>query len=471
MTNSETTNLGAKAAPSPAPDTPAPRAHGFFDNVVLTTGASACSAVLGLFTGTLSARFLEATGRGELAAIQLLAAWISIVATLGMRETVVYFAAREPERSGRVLATATVITLVSAPFLIAAAYPFLPYLLAGQRPAVIHSARLYLIALVPLTALILMPQHILRARRDLLPWNILRLAPAVGWMAVLLVAWAASWRDARTLAFGYGLSMAVLIIPSWIVAARLVNKPIVPQRLLARPMLAYGLPSMAANIPQSLNGAMPQIFLAAMLPPRILGLYVVALSWSGACMPVLGSISALALARVASQASAEDRHTVLAQTIRMTVLLAAAVGVILLAMTPAAISILFGKEFVASIPAAMVLLVGSLTLGVVLVLEEALRGLGNTKAIAPCEIAGLLGTVLLLALLLRPFGLMGAATAAAVGVFVTGAMVLRTIQHTTGVRLRNMLLPKRADVHLLLLRIGELVHRVRLWRSTIPVGN
>lgn len=391
-----------------------------------------------------------------------------MVSTLGMRETVVYFSAREPLRAGRVLATGTIMTLIAAPVLIVAAYPFVPYVLAGQRPPVIAAGQLYLIILVPLMILIYMPQHALRARDELVAWNVVRLAPAFSWVIVLLVAWALHWSDARSFAFGFAISLALLVLPSWIVAVKLVAKPVRPEKALVKPMLDYGLPSLGATLPQSLNARMPQIVIAAMLPAEALGLYAVALSWSAACMPAMEAISTLVLARVASQQSDEARRVVFSQTIRMTVLLATGLGVILALATPFAVVILFGPAFRGSIPAAIVLCIASVCMGVVYVAEEALRGLGNTKAIVPCELAGLILNTVALFFFLRPLGLFGAALASLLSTVAIAFLVILVIRRNSGVPLKTILCPRRADVALLGRRIRQTFDRLH-GRETEPV--
>ena len=71
-------------------------------------------------------------------------------------------------------------------------------------------------------------------------------------------------------------------------------------------MLTYGLPCMMTGLPQMLNLRLDQIAMAALLSSRELGLYVVAVAWSGGAAPLLNSIGAVLLPAVAASADRQQ---------------------------------------------------------------------------------------------------------------------------------------------------------------------
>src|SRR5262245_18517878 len=257
-------------------------------------------------TGVLSARLLGAAGRGELGAIQTWPNVLATIAVLGLPDALVYYCARRPEDSGVYLTSAVCLALlVSIPFGFVA-YLVMPWLLSAQTPQVISVARLYL-AIIPLYGLLGMIYHPLRGRNDLYTWNLLRLCPSVGWLILLLIGWLLGGTNPGFLARGYLIVLFVLCIPvTWVVVKR-VPGPLRSRLSLWQPMLRFGLPSLASIAPQMLNMRMDQMLMAALLPPRVLGLYVVAAAWSGAVNPIISALAAVLFPRVASGNTETER--------------------------------------------------------------------------------------------------------------------------------------------------------------------
>jgi O-antigen/teichoic acid export membrane protein len=78
-------------------------------------------------------------------------------------------------------------------------------------------------------------------------------------------------------------------------------------------------------------------------------------------------------------------------------------------VTSTMIPVLFGQAYAAAVPAALVLVVANGINAVNLTLADGLRGLGRPPSILVSETLGLVFTCVLLLVLLRRFGSMGAA--------------------------------------------------------------
>ena len=107
----------------------------FAKQVAITVGANGGLAVLNFASGTLAARLLGPTGRGELAAIQTWAGFLATVATLGLTEAVVLFCAREPNRAGRYISSAVVLGLIGCAPMLLLSYLLMPILVVGSSAA------------------------------------------------------------------------------------------------------------------------------------------------------------------------------------------------------------------------------------------------------------------------------------------------------------------------------------------------
>lgn len=421
-------------------------------NIAISAATNVGIAALGLLSGPLAARLLGPTGRGEVAAIQNLFWLAAILAMLGLPEAATYFTARHPGDAGRVLATGIALPLLAMPVCFAVMYPLVPRILAAQPAEVQHAARWILLA-VPLYAAIVVGTNTVRGANKLIHWNLLRLLPGAGWLVFLAGAWLWGMKNPVRIALGYIAVLACIVVPTVWIAATLVPPGWSPSAKLAKPMLRYGIPLAGAAIPQTLNLRLDQILIGAFLPPYQLGLYVAAVAWSTAVFLMPNAIGNVLFPKIASSAASPvQRAELLAQGVRIGILTSGTVGIFLLALTPYAIPLLFGRAFAAAVPVAYILIVAAMICGLNIIFEESLRGLGDTQGVFWGEGCGLAITVLSLVLLLKPLGIVGAGVASILGYGTTCAVLIVRICGATGFSLVG-LLPRRADLHFLGLRL------------------
>jgi O-antigen/teichoic acid export membrane protein len=421
-------------------------------HIAIAAATNVGIAALGLMSGPLAARLLGPAGRGEVAAIQNLFWLTALLAMLGLPEAATYFTAHHPGEAGHVLATGIALPILTMPVCFAAMYPLVPRVLAAEPPEVQHAAQRILLA-VPLYAAIVVATNTVRGSNKLLHWNLLRLLPGAGWLLFLAAAWLWRMKDPVRIALGYIAVLACIVAPALWMAGRLVPSSWSPSPKLAAPMLRYGIPLAGAAIPQTLNLRLDQILIGAFLPPAKLGLYVAACGWSTAVFLLPSAIGNVLFPKIASAAAspAERLHTV-AHGVRIGIVASASVGACLLALARYAIPLLFGKPFAAAVPVAYVLILAAVICALNIIFEESLRGLGDTRGVFLGETVGLAITVLALALLLPRFGIIGAGVASIFGYGTTCAVLIVRICTTTDFSLAG-LLPRRADLHFLALRL------------------
>lgn len=423
---------------------------------VLTAGTNIALAALGMVSGIIAARLLGPHGRGELAAIQTWPSFVATLAMLGMPEAIVYYSARDRSAAGRYLASAIVVALISSGPFIFVAYLLMPLLLHAQAPTIVWAGRWYLF-IVPIFALVGMLVNPLRGLSDFAPWNLMRLMPNTLWIGVLIVAWRSSHATPTFVAAANLLALALLVFPFAALVTRRIPGPFTPDSKKLPSMLRYGFPCMMTGMPQMLNLRLDQMLMAALLPPHDLGLYVVAVAWSGAAAPLLSAVSSVMTPAVASAADATHGARRLASGVRITISLAIVLCLTLAMVTPVAVVILFGERFRAAIPAALILMPAAGVLGLNLVLQEGLRGMGHPYAPLQAELAGLAVTAVALALMLRPMGIMGAAIASLLGYSTVNAVLLINTRRCTRTSLRDLLLPRLGDFKHTLVRLVALV--------------
>ncbi len=425
-------------------------------NTALTAATNILLAGLGVVSGVLAARLLGPHGRGQLGAIQTWPSFVASLAMLGMPEALVYYSARDPSEAGRYLGSAMVVALVSSVPFVLVGYLLTPLMLHAQAPAIVRAGRWYLLLVLIFASAGLLPNP-LRGRSDFASWNLMRIMPNTLLIGVLMLAWWFSRAVPTFVAAGNLIALALLVFPFAAIVVCRIPGPFALDSTKLPSMLRYGFPCMMTGMPQMLNLRLDQMLMAALLPPRDLGLYVVAVAWSGAAAPFLSAVSAVMAPAVASAADTAHGARRLASGARITVALAIVLCLILTALTPVALVIFFGELFRASIPAALVLIPAAGILGFNLVLQEGLRGMGRPYAVLRGELAGLAVTVVALAVMLRPMGIMGAAIASLLGYSTVTAVLLANARRDAGMTLRELLVPQLSELKLTLGRLTGLL--------------
>lgn len=416
----------------------------FGSNVALTLACNVTLGALALITGPLCARLLGPSGRGELAAIQNLYWLIATLALLGLPEATLYFTARRAAEPRRILNSAILFSLLSFPVFYLAVYFFVPALLAAQSQNVVTTARWILLGM-PLYAISLIPQYSLRGQNDIVWWNFSRVLPTLSWVALLLVLPLIARPTSANFAFAYLGMFGVAALPTIIVTAKRVPGNNRPQPKLWPEMLRYGIPMGGSAIPIILNLRLDQMLMAAFVPARTLGLYVVAVAWSSTVPPVLLAIGMVLFPRIASL-DEQLRGPLLAQGARLGMGAAVIMVLITAALTPFAVPLLFGRAFQESVAVSIVLVFAAAVSGMNVIFEEGLRGLGDTTAVFWSELAGLAVTAVGLAIFLRPLGIVGAGIASVLGYLGTFSFLVMRVSHRTNQSLEQLLVIRTGDL-------------------------
>jgi O-antigen/teichoic acid export membrane protein len=372
-----------------------------------TAAASAALAIVGLLTGMLAARLLGVEGRGQLAAAQAWPLFLATLGSFGLTEAIAYFVARSPSRARAALATGLLLAVPFTLVAVLAGVWLLPRMLRGQSMEVQQVAMLCLL-LVPLLTLSAAPSQALRGVGRYQAWNVLRLVTPLAWLTTLLAVRGTDHATVPTLALAFIGATALSGLVTHLHAWRTLGGSAGPERSLFRPMLTYSAPTMAAMIPHWLNLRLDQLFLIALIDARALGLYVVAVAWSGATRPLAEVVAHNA---VPALAGAKDTWQRSRRVYRAGAVAAIGTSVLLLAATPTLLPFIFGVEFRAAIPVALVMVLAGGVEATNAVGAECLRGVGRPRAVLLAECVGLAVTVVALPVLVLLGGIIGAACA------------------------------------------------------------
>jgi O-antigen/teichoic acid export membrane protein len=182
-----------------------------------------------------------------------------------------------------------------------------------------------------------------------------------------------------------------------------ISKPV------ARQLYAYGSRSYVGNLFWLANGRLDQALLTFLAPMGDLGVYAVAVSYSGILFGLSGAIATVLFPRVAGSlnlaAGRQEIRRALWLLAATTLPLSILMGMVARWAIPAA----FGSAFKESVGPADILLAGGVILGLNYILSNGLRASGRPGAPAVGEVAGLLATVVGLPYAMPRWGITGAA--------------------------------------------------------------
>lgn len=430
-------------------------------NISANLATNVLLGAIGFATGTIAARLLGPTGRGELAAIQIWPAFLAVIAGQGLTEAVVYFSARDIANAKRYLFSTMALALVTSGALAGAGYFLFPYLLRAQS-AQTRAAATFYVLFIPAITLAWLPVHAFRGCHRFDLWNSCRIIGPFAWLTILVGAWAFHVHQVSPLIHAYLAALVALGLFETALALKVIPGSFGVSPSLWPKLIRYGAPCTFTGVSQSLNLRMDQMLLAALVAPRDLGLYVAAVAWAMGMNAAVNALSDVFFPKVASISAQADRHLLFARGLRMGTSLSLFVGLVWAIATPFAIPFVFGQSFRPAIACALVLVPASVISGMNTLMEGGLRGLGQPKAALTAELSGLAVTVISLALMLRPLGILGAALASLLGYSATFAVAIYRGTRATGFSLDTLARPRRAEIAA---AVKSLAHIPRMFRT------
>jgi len=378
-----------------------------------TLGTQVLTAALGFVSGVLAPRLLGPAGRGELAAVTLWPLSLAFLAMLGMDRAAAYFAAKGRAAGSfgisPVATTCLVVGLVQSLLVLAAGAFLIPAALRGYSAHAVWLGLLFL-ASAPFVLLGQPLASLLLGHQDLPGYNLYRLIPPITYSLAVLALFV---RSVPSVAAIVVFELAGLVLATLIVV-RLVRVRLEPawkwDARITAAMLKYGAKTQAGGASNFLNQRLDQLLMSLFLPPAQLGIYVVAVAFADGLWIIPRGIGYVTLADSAN-AEGHGAWRVARRSTLLTALCLVPSAAALWLLIPRLVPVLFGAQFAGAVLPCRILIPGSCAMGLATVLFEAARGMNHPEIPAYAEGASLLLTAALLALLLKPYGIAGAALA------------------------------------------------------------
>ncbi len=255
-----------------------------------------------------------------------------------------------------------------------------------------------------------------------------------------------------------GLSVATIasggLIASWFVAnSRRMNFSDGPP-VEARAVLGFGLPAWGSELLMQLNLRVDLILVGVYAGTDDAGVYSVALSATSIAWMIMAAFSISALPRSARlDARAGERlmergeqNAKDARTTRHAVLFAPAIGLTVLLLLVIGVPIFYGLKFDRSIWLGVILLPGSLLLGIGMVAVAILLGRRHTGSVMAICLQVVPATVIAYLLAVPTYGANGAAVVSSTSYAAFSILVATKLSAVSGIPLRELLIPRQDDI-------------------------
>jgi len=329
--------------------------------------------VLSSGAGVAVGRLLGASGKGELAAIQLLPTMILGLVSLGLPYSASYFIAKDRSKTGEVLGTTLALALslsVVGMIGVAVAQPFFLHQFDGRTRAagVVYSL------FIPLGIVTGVPLGAFLSNQKYRAWNLLRLMPQMTYVAVVCLMLVIGIRSAGILTTAYLFALGT--VGTFIM--KTVYKREIGARLTVNwasaPLLVrYGAIVMLTAAPGMLQP--DQAVIAMSLSAADLGRYSVGVTWGGlACLPTQ-VVSAQLWPRLPGATADRARYLLRVGVIGGVIL--CGIAGLLLAKGVWIVPLVFGRDFSGADKPFQVLAAAGALNAASQLLADYLRGLGH----------------------------------------------------------------------------------------------
>jgi O-antigen/teichoic acid export membrane protein len=407
--------------------------------------------VLNAATGILTARMLRPAARGELTAIILWPVFLASLFSFGLQTSLVFHLRKSPEEQGPLVSTALWAGLISGILAALLGALFIPLWLRQYPPQIVTVARLFLLS-TPLCSLMIMGRSIFEGRGDYYASNLVQLLTPVPSLLALIGLAVCH----RMTPFTAGLAYVLGGVPVFIWMLLHLRSSLPPGTVQLRfgakmcslkRLLHYGARSYGIDLLGTLALQVDQLLVIGLLAPAAMGTYVVALSLSRV-LNVFQQSAVMVLFPKAAGASAQAVIAMTGRAARLSTIVAAACGLLLAALGPVLIRLVYGPAYGAAISALRILVIEVVLAGLTYVLAQAFMALGRPGVVTLLQATGLAICIPLMLWWIPRFGIAGAALALLCSTAARLLLVMTTLKVMFG-RSRISLLPRAEDVRTL----------------------
>jgi O-antigen/teichoic acid export membrane protein len=431
----------------------------FFKRTIYTVNSFGMTLVLNLLTGILISRGLGPHGKGVYTAITTWATVLLWIFNVSLYQVTVFYFGKEPSNRRTVFTTLIIASLFLGLFASATGeIAVVPLLRRNGITSNIGLIRLLFLTL-PLSTMFQVVSGGLNGSMKFAFTNTVRivqpLTMGIAWTALYLrhemnVAACLRWYIVISTIFNIlGLVYAF--------KERMFGRKF--SWSLLKSGLTYGLKAHGATTADVVSGSIAPVFLSLMLPAAYLGYFSAAQSAAGT-LNVFSMALAMTGFPLLSSIEHSKTHSTTMRMWRASLFVTAPAMIVMAALFPVIVPMVYGKSFDGAINCSIILLVSVVLSGQAYILRNALNSRGYSLINSTSEAIALIFTLGGMSVLPRYFGVEGAALAAVMGSIARLALLMRSYAvHIQRIRPLE-LFPGRSEVKYFISIITVLKARV-----------
>jgi O-antigen/teichoic acid export membrane protein len=247
----------------------------------------------------------------------------------------------------------------------------------------------------------------------------------------IIVLWAVGKLTLTGVVAAFAVSLIAQTGYSAVVAIRLVGRQSRPDRSLIAPLYGYGAKAWLARMPELINVNVDQLVLSVLPAVAVaqLGNYTVAASLSWLALPASVAFGSVAFPRIARASDEREARRIERISLRGAAVIAGGTIGLVCVLAPFLVPKLFGAGYRDAIFALWLLAPGTVFLALDRVLGDLLQGRGQPLMRSIGQGLGAILTIVLLLILIPPFGIRGAAAASSVTYAAVFVFLMWALRH------------------------------------------
>jgi len=382
-----------------------------------TLAQQVLTAGLGLISGLLTPRLLGPHGRGELAAIILWPLALMLFCSAGTSRATVFFAAKHRENVSTVASTCLILGTAQSLLVVLVGLAVIPVALRSHGAETVKWSLIFLCS-VPILRTVDLLRSLFLGTLNVKWYNVSLVIPSACYALSIAVLFFLKFASIPMIIV---CQLAGYAMTAWLalqVVKRKLQPSWQPDRIMMKGLLRYSFKGYFGETTSFMNQRLDQLLISLFLPSAQLGIYVAAVAITDGLLILPRGIGIVTLA-AGSNSETAGALRVLRRSILLTFLWLAPASGALWVLSPIIIPRLFGAAFGLSVLPCRILILGSCAMGFGTVLSEWARSVNRPEIPSYAELLGLVVTVSLMALLLKPYGIAGAAVASSVAYTAT----------------------------------------------------
>jgi O-antigen/teichoic acid export membrane protein len=401
--------------------------------------------VANIFTGLLAAWYLLPEGRGELAAVILWPGLIAELGNLGLNDALLFRAATRSATPRELFAASMALISVLSVVLIAIGIAIFPFVFHGHSPEVQTIALVFLCAYLPTYFTSLFTSGMFQGHLQIGTWNILRAVVPLTYLAAILLMIVSDHATVAGFATAYIAAQVAAAVAGIILITRRGWASLQAKYEVMRGLIIYGVKVHVGEIFYSLRQRIDQALISLWLPAADLGIYAVALTVANAPLIMVYTLANVAFPKISQQATTPGKLKVFGRYLRFSLALALGLVLVLWAVVPWLLPLVFKKPFAPAVPITNVLLLGTLPLAAKLMFQQALKAWDRSLVVSRAELTGLAAATIAILLLMPAFGLIGAAWSIVISQVATAIMMGFSLQRELRLPVGTLFVPTAED--------------------------